>query len=82
LYTSPNVTSITIFKSRRIIILVGHAACMGQSRNAKKEKMAEQPEGKRPIVRNSCKLGDNIKVYLNEIVWEDINWMHLAQDRD
>jgi len=25
---------------------------------------------------------DNIRMDLREIGWEDVNWMHLAQDRD
>jgi len=25
---------------------------------------------------------DNITIYLREIWWEDMDWMHLAQDRD
>jgi hypothetical protein len=25
---------------------------------------------------------DNIRMEHMEIVWEDVNWMHLAQDRD
>jgi hypothetical protein len=25
---------------------------------------------------------DNIRIDLREIVWEGVDWMHLAQDRD
>jgi len=25
---------------------------------------------------------DNIRMDLRELVWEDVNWIHLAQDRD
>jgi hypothetical protein len=25
---------------------------------------------------------DNIRMYLKEIGWKDVNWIHLAQDRD
>jgi hypothetical protein len=27
-------------------------------------------------------MGDNIRKGLREIGWEDIDWIHLAQDRD
>jgi hypothetical protein len=25
---------------------------------------------------------DNIRIEFREIVWEDVDWIHLAQDRD
>jgi hypothetical protein len=37
------------------------------------------PEGKRPHRR---KWDDNIRMDLRGIIWEDVDWMHLAQDRD
>jgi predicted small integral membrane protein len=27
-------------------------------------------------------MGDNIKMDLMKIGWEDVDWMHLAQDKD
>jgi hypothetical protein len=31
---------------------------------------------------NKKKLDDNIRMNLRETVWEDVEWMHLAQDRN
>jgi len=41
-----------------------------------------RPEGKRPLGR--CRGGreKNIKMNLQEVEWEDIDWIDLAQDRD
>jgi hypothetical protein len=41
-----------------------------------------KPKGKRPLRRNRHRWEDNIRLDLREIVWEDVKWMHLAQDRD
>jgi hypothetical protein len=27
-------------------------------------------------------MGDNFRMYLREIVWKGVDWMHLAHDRD
>jgi hypothetical protein len=35
-------------------------------------------EGKRPLRRPRRKCGMNPR----EVMWEDVDWMHLAQDRD
>jgi hypothetical protein len=40
------------------------------------------PEGKRTLVRPRCRCVDNINVDFKEIVWGDVNWIDLAQDRD
>jgi hypothetical protein len=42
----------------------------------------EEHERKRPTGRPKSKFEDNITIYLREIWWEDMDWMHLAQDRD
>jgi len=41
-----------------------------------------RPEGKRPHGRPRRRWEDNIRIYLREIVWEGVNWMHPFQDRD
>jgi hypothetical protein len=41
-----------------------------------------KPEGKRPLGRPRSRLVDNIKIYLREIGWDDMDWIDLAQDRD
>ena len=41
-----------------------------------------KPEGKRPLGRPRCRWKDNIKMDLKEVVWEGMDWIKLAQDRD
>lgn len=31
-------------------------------------------KGKRPLARRSCSEGDNIKVYIEETVYEGVDW--------
>jgi hypothetical protein len=44
--------------------------------------LVRKPEGGRPFGRPRYKWEDNIKVNLREIVWGDIVWIDLAQDRN
>jgi hypothetical protein len=39
-------------------------------------------EGKRQLRRSRRRWEDNIRIDLREIVWEVVDWIHLAQDRD
>jgi hypothetical protein len=41
-----------------------------------------KPEGKRPLGRPTHRWEDNIKMDLREKEWGDMDWIHLAQDRD
>jgi hypothetical protein len=41
-----------------------------------------KPKRKRPLGRPSCRWEDNIRMDLREIGWEDVDWMHVVQDRD
>jgi hypothetical protein len=41
-----------------------------------------KPEGKRPLGRPRRRWDDNIRKDLQEIRWEGVDWIHLAQDRD
>jgi hypothetical protein len=41
-----------------------------------------KPEGRRPLERPRCRWEDNIKMDLGEIGFGDVDWIHLAQDRD
>jgi hypothetical protein len=41
-----------------------------------------RPEGRRPLGRPRCRWEDNIKMYLLEIGFGDVDWIDLAQDRD
>jgi hypothetical protein len=44
----------------------------------------EKPEGKRSLVRPGRRWVDNIRIYLGEVGWGDVDWtgMGLAQDRN
>ena len=41
-----------------------------------------KPEGKRPLGRPRHKWEDNIETYLQELGWDDMDWIGLAQNRD
>jgi hypothetical protein len=51
---------------------------MGEMRNSHVGKS----EGKRPCRRPRHRWEGNIRMNLREIVWEDVDWIHLAQYRD
>jgi hypothetical protein len=40
------------------------------------------PEVKKPLGRPRSRWEDNIKMDLEEVGWEGVDWIHLAQDRD
>jgi hypothetical protein len=54
---------------------------MGEARGAY-NILIGKPEGRRPLGRPRRRWEDNIKMDLREIGFEDVNWIHLAQDRD
>jgi hypothetical protein len=37
---------------------------------------------RKPLGRPRRRWVDNIKIYLREIGWDDVDWIDLAQDRD
>jgi hypothetical protein len=39
------------------------------------------PEGNRPLERSGHRYEGNTKVYIEEIFYDDVDWIHLAQDR-
>jgi hypothetical protein len=39
-------------------------------------------EGRRPLGRPRCRWLDNIRIYLVEVLWGDVDWTGLAQDRE
>jgi hypothetical protein len=41
----------------------------------------EKLEGKRPLGRPRLLWEQNIKVYLEEVGWENVDWINLSQDR-
>jgi hypothetical protein len=58
---------------------VGHAARMGEKRNAYRILWEIQ---KRPLGRPRRRWVYNIKMDLGEIGWTGVDWMEMAQDRD
>jgi hypothetical protein len=68
-----------MIKSRRMI-LAGHRAQMGATRNAYRI-FVRKPEGNRPLGRPRRRWVDNIKIDLGEIGWEGMDWMDLAEVR-
>jgi hypothetical protein len=41
-----------------------------------------KPQGKRPVGRSKHRWNHNIGLDLMETGWEDVDWIHLPQDRD
>jgi hypothetical protein len=54
---------------------------MGKMRNAYKI-LVRKPEGMRSLRRPRHRWEDNIRMDLREMVWEVMDWMHLAEARD
>jgi hypothetical protein len=78
LYSSPNI--ILLIKSRRMR-RAGHVARMGEGKAAYRI-LVGRPEGRRPLERPRRRWEDHIKVYLQEVGWDGVDWIDLAQDRD
>jgi hypothetical protein len=71
---------VRVIKARRIR-WAGHVARMGEMRGAD-NILVGRPEGRRPLGRPRRRWEDNIKMDLREIGFGDVDWIHLAQDRD
>jgi ribosome biogenesis protein Nip4 len=54
---------------------------MGEVRGAY-NILVGKSEGRRPLRRHRRRWEDNIKMDLREIGFGDVDWIHLAQDRD
>jgi hypothetical protein len=67
-------------KSRRIR-WEGHVARMEEKRNSYK-LLVGKSEGKRPLGRPRRRWVDNIRMYLGEVGWGDVDWIGLAKDRN
>jgi hypothetical protein len=56
------------------------------SRNVRDEKytraFGQKPEGMRSLGTLRCRLEDNIKMSLKEIVWAGVDLSHLSQDKN
>jgi len=59
----------------------GHVACMGESRIAYRV-LVGKPEGKRPFERPRHRWENNIKMDLQEVGCECMDWIDLAQNKD
>jgi hypothetical protein len=78
LYSSTNIIRV-IHSSRRQ--WVGHVARMWEGRGAYRI-LVGKPEGRRPLGRPRRKWEDNIKMDLQDVERESMDWIDLAQDRD
>ena len=78
LYSSPNI--VRVIKSRRMR-WAGHVARMGEEREAYRV-LVGKPEGKIPLTRPRRRWVDNIRMDLQEVGCEYMDWIGLAQDRD
>jgi hypothetical protein len=78
LNSSPNI--VRIIKSRRKR-LPGHVARMGESRGVYMV-LVGKPEGKSPLGRPRRRWEVNIKMYLQEVGYEGMDWIDLAQYKD
>jgi hypothetical protein len=79
LYSSPNIITRRMIKSRRIK-WEGNVARMEKRNECR--LLVVKPEGKTPIGRPRRKWEDNNKMDLREIGWDSMDWVDLAQDRD
>jgi hypothetical protein len=78
LYSSPSI--IKVIKARRMR-WAGNVALMGEVRGAY-NILVGRPEGRRPLRRHRRKWEDSIKLDLMEVGFGNVDWIHLAQDRD
>jgi hypothetical protein len=78
LYSSLSISRVT--KARRMR-WAGHVARMGEVRGAY-SILPGRPEGRRPLGKPRRRWEDNIKMDLGEIGFGDVDWIHLAQDRE
>jgi hypothetical protein len=77
LYSSPNITRMIKSRTMRWAVHVAH---MKKMRNVYKI-LVGKPGWKRPLGRPRCRWED-IKIDLREAGFGNVDWIHLAQDRD
>jgi len=78
MYSSPNI--VRVKKSRRMR-WSGHAARMEESTGVYR-LLVGKPEGKKPVGIPRPRWEDNIKMDLQEVGFEGMDWIVLAQDSD
>jgi hypothetical protein len=44
--------------------------------------LLEKPAGKRPLGRRRSRWENGIRMYLRELVWEGVEWIYQAQNRN
>jgi hypothetical protein len=76
-YSSPSI--IGIIKARRMR-WAEHVKRMGENRNAYR-LLVGKPDGSRLLGRPRRRWLHNIRMDLVEVVWGDVGWIGLAQDR-
>ena len=77
MHSSPNI--VRVIKSRRMR-WAGYVACMGE-RGVYRVLLGKQ-EGRRPLGRPRRRWVDNIRMDLQVVGCEYMDWIGLAQDRD
>jgi len=78
LYSSSNI--VRVITSRRMR-WAGHVARIGEERGAYRV-LVGKPEGRRPLGRPRRRWVDNIRMDLQDVGCEYMDWTGLAQDRD
>jgi len=74
LYSSPNIVRVMTLRRMR---WAWHVARMGERRRVYRV-LVEKPEGKRPLRRPRRRWKGNIKMDIQEVGCEDIDWMELG----
>jgi hypothetical protein len=80
LFKFTNWIIIWVIKSRRIR-WAEHVAHIGEGGDAY-GILVRRPEGTRPLGRPRNRWEDDIKMDLQEVGWEGVAWIDMAQDRD
>ena len=75
-----SLSIVQVIKLRRMR-WAGHVACMGESGGVYKV-LVGKPGGKRPLGRPRLRWEDNIKMDLQEVECEGMNWISVAQEWD
>jgi hypothetical protein len=75
-----NSVNRRVIKARRMR-WAGYVVRMGEVRGAY-NILVGRPEGKRPLGRPRRRWEDNINMDVREMGFGDVDWIHLAQDRD
>jgi hypothetical protein len=78
LYSSSTIVRVMTLRKMR---WAGYVASMGDRKDAYR-LLVGRPDGRTPLVRPRRRWQDNIKTYVQEEEWIDMERIDLAQDRD